>query len=152
MALRRFINLQTGLHNPAMVGEIGRLIGQPIIKDIAFTHCRVESDLLDDNTVSRLFLAHVYPNDIHITDVCFQDPFQPLPAGQRRYEMQTHKGLGLLTDTMARIEAHARGAGCDHITLTAAGDDNMALFKRYGFTVEKNPVGKSQNAMEKKLK
>lgn len=151
MSLASFINLKTGQHNPLMLGAIEQIIGEPVIKEIAFTHCRIEDDSLDDNTVARLFLARVYPNDLHIADVCYQNPFEPIPDGQG-YEMQSYRGLGMLRETLERVEACARSRDCNFITLTAAGDDNYRLFSRYGFTRENNPMGEIQNAMEKKLR
>ncbi len=150
-AMSRFHNPRTGEWNVAMVTEIGRLLGEPLLKDLAFTHCRIEDDSLEDNTVSRLFLGRVYPNDVHIADICFQDPRQPIPEKQRRYQFQTHKGLCLLDEAMARIEAYARSQKCIFITLTAASEDHVPLFGKYGFTVEDNEPGKMQRAMEKKL-
>jgi hypothetical protein len=150
-ALGRYYNPMTGRWNLLMLSTMEKLFGKPVLRDISFSRCRVADESLADRWVSRLYLGHVFPNDLHIADILFRDPYQPLPEAERRYRFQSHKGLGMLGKTIERIEQYARKQGCDSITLTAATPEHVPLFGKYGFTVEENEGGQMQRAMEKKL-
>lgn len=91
--------------------------------------------------VVELLVAWVYRNDLHLADITFVNPDQPIPKSQR-YALQTHKGLGLLPTLMGNLEKKAKELKCDQITLTAATSDQMNLFGRYGFVVEDTPLGR----------
>jgi hypothetical protein len=50
---------------------------------------------------------------------------------------------------LARTEAYAAEHGCDYLTLTAATDDLVPLFGKFGFVVEDGQA--TSLAMEKRL-
>jgi hypothetical protein len=149
-----------GIGKPSIIPYIGSVIGGPLIKDISLTVATIDDPALmaslsdyefDEPTVAMLMLAQVHPNNIHIADIYYQNPYHPIPEGQRRYEWAAYRGLKLLGPTLARIEEYARSKGCDYLTLTAAADDLVTLFGSHGFTLETNEVGKMARAMEKRL-
>lgn len=86
-------------------------------------------------------MAWVYRNDLHLADVTFVDPDQPIPEG-RGFAFQTHKGLGLLPILMANMQQEATKLGCEQLTLQAATSDQMTLFQKYGFVVESSPFAR----------
>jgi hypothetical protein len=139
-----------GISSPEMIGAIGKIIKEPVIKDISYTSCVLDDESLADNEVASLMLARVYPNNIHLIDVMYQDPYQPIPQSNRRY-IADHKGLGMLGLTLSRIEEYARANGCACVTLTAAADHLVPLFEKYGYALETNYIGNMARAMEKHL-
>lgn len=148
-AVAPFID-RDGMSSPEMVGAISKIIKEPLIKDISYTLCTVDDDQLQDKEVASLMLATVFPNNIHLIDVMYQNPYKPIPEAERRY-MADHKGLGMLGPTLARIEEYARSKGCAYVTLTAAADHLVPLFGKYGYTRETNYIGNMARAMEKRL-
>jgi hypothetical protein len=136
-------------HGGSFLDAAGAVIGQPIIRDISFSRCTVEDPALDDNLVAYLLVAHVFPNDVHIADVTLVNPYKPIPPKRRKHKFRKYKGLGLLGTVLLRTEDYALANGCDYITLTAAADDLVPLFGKFGFAVEGDEV--ACLAMEKKV-
>ena len=121
----------------------------PIIRDISFCAVRIDDPALDDHLVAYMLIALVYPNDMHFADLNLVNPYKPIPAKRREYKFRKYKGLGLLKTVLERAEAYALAQGCEYLTLTAATDDLVPLFTKFGYTVEDNQV--ATLAMEKKL-
>jgi hypothetical protein len=94
------------------------------------------------NLVVELLVAHVYRDDLQLADITIRDPGLPLLKAQRRFAFQTHKGFGLLPTLMDNLRVQAEKRHCDQLTLTAATRDQVELFLRYGFVVEKSPSGR----------
>jgi len=144
-----YIN-EYGMCMPEMVEGISRIIGEPFVKDISCTICTVNDGDLEDNEVASLMIARVFPNNVHLIDVMYQNPYKPIPPTERRY-MADHKGLGMLGPTLALIEDYAVSNACQFVTLTAAADHLAPLFEKYGFKLETNFLGKKARAMEKRV-
>ncbi|MBI3837742.1 MAG: hypothetical protein HY288_07385 [Planctomycetia bacterium] len=125
------------------------IVGEPIIKDIAFSRCKIDDPALDNQFVAYLLVARVFPNDLHIADLNLVNPYKPIPPKLRRYKFRKFKGLGLSGTVLARAEAFAVSKQCDYVTLTAADDDLVPLFRRFGFVLEDDEV--ANLAMEKKV-
>jgi hypothetical protein len=132
-----------------VIDVMDRLLGAKTISDICFTECTIDGI---EPMVGRLRLAHVYPNDLHIADVRFYNPFKPVPTELEasKYGV-SHEGLGMLDTTMERIEAYARKQSMDFLTLTAAMPSLVTKFGKYGFQVEDTSVGKEYRTMDKRL-
>jgi hypothetical protein len=136
-------------HGGSFLEAARAVIGEPIIRDISFSRCTVDDPALDDNQVAYLLVAHVYPNDVHIADVNLVNPYKPIPAKRRKHKFRKYKGLGLLGTVLLRTEDYARAHACELITLTAAADDLVPLFGKFGFVVEDDEV--ASLAMVKKV-
>lgn len=50
------------------------------------------------------------------------------------------------------MEKYAIAKNCDYLTLTAATPELVPVFRKFGFTVETNDMGRQALAMEKKMK
>jgi hypothetical protein len=149
-----------GVAKSSIIPFIESVVREPLIKDISFTVATIDDpDLItalddyqfDEPTAAMLMLARVYPNNIHIADIYYQNPYQPIPESKRRYEWAAYRGLKMLGPTIVRLEDYARTKGCEYLTLTAAADDLIPLFATLGFTLETNDFGRMARAMEKRL-
>lgn len=125
------------------------LIGRPIIEDVSFSRCTVEDPQLDENLVAYLLVARVYPNEFHIADMSFINPYEPIPPELRNYKFRRFRGLQLLGTVLERAEAYAAKHHCDYMTLTAPADDLVPLFRKFGFEVEDHLA--TSLAMEKRV-
>lgn len=125
------------------------VIGQPIIRDISYSRCTIDDPALDEKLVAYLLVARVYPNDVHIADMNFVNPYMPIPPEHRRYKFQRYKGLHMLSLVLARAESYAAKHECDYLTLSAATEDLVPLFEKFGFTIEDEQA--TSLAMEKKV-
>ncbi len=137
-------------HGGSYLEGVQALIGQPILRNLAFSRCTVDDPELDERLVAYLLVAHVYPNDLHIADMNFMNPYMPIRPERRRFKSQRYKGLHLLSNVLARAEAYAAQHGCEYVTLTAADDDLVPLFSKFGFVVEDSLA--TGLAMEKRVK
>lgn len=144
--------------DPKIHLKISEIIKEPIIKDIIYSLGTVKDSKIKEKTVSQITIAHVFPNDLHLADVLFQNPYIPISKSDRKYRLQDFKGLGLLSTLIEKIEQHAKALSCDYITLTASNSELVPLFSKYGFTVEDNSQAKLATRvgltipMEKKIK
>jgi hypothetical protein len=127
--------------DPELHRVIAEMIGEPVIQNIGYLRATVpfKGEAFE---VAEFLTAEVFPNDLHLADVLFQDPERPIPETERRYRFQTHRGLGLLPTVIQQAEAFARSRKKNFITLTAADQDLIPLFESYGFVVENNPGAK----------
>jgi hypothetical protein len=136
-------------HGGDFLGAAQALIGEPIIRDISYSRCTIDDPSLDEKLVAYLLVARVYPNDVHIADMSFVNPYLPIPPERRKFKFQRYKGLSLLGSLVARIEAYAAQHDCQFLTLNAATDDLVPLFGKFGFAVEDGQA--TSLAMEKRL-
>lgn len=149
-ALAPYIDEQ-GIGKAGMLQAMNKIIGQPVIQDISWSRCTIDDPTLEDKVVAQLVVARVFPNDLHLVDVHFRNPYKPIPEAKQKYHFRDYEGLGLLPTVMARLEEYARSHSCDYLTLTCAHADLAPLFGKFGFTVETNPLGRMAHAMEKKV-
>jgi hypothetical protein len=136
-------------HGGDFLEAVQAIIGEPIIRDISFSRCTIDDPQLDENLAAYLLVARVYPNDVHIADMNFVNPYLPIEPDRRKFKFQRYKGLRLLGALLARVEAYGAQHGCEYLTLTAATDDLVPLFSKFGFSVEDGQA--TSLAMEKKL-
>lgn len=121
--------------DPTLHASISTLLNAEVIRDIYYVK-GWSGAKRKNNLVVELLVAWLYRNDLHLGDINFVDPDNPIPEAERRYKHQTHKGLRLLPDLLANMKNKATELGCEQITLTAAALDQIDLFKRFGFVVE----------------
>jgi hypothetical protein len=104
---------------------------------------------LDVTLVAYLFVARIFPNEFHIADMSFVNPYEPIPQDLRSYKFRRFRGLQLLGTVLERAEAYAAKHHCDFMTLTAPADDLVPLFGKFGFVVEDHLA--TSLAMEKRV-
>ncbi|GAA3946794.1 hypothetical protein GO495_27330 [Chitinophaga oryziterrae] len=125
---------------PGIIAAIDDLISAPLVIDIIYHHFTVERNGRD-MTVAEIMIAHLYPNELHLSDVEFSNPDKPLPPNkQRRY--QEFEGLGLLKPTIQGLLQTARDLNCRALTLTAADLGLMKLFTTLGFSISDTFIGR----------
>lgn len=121
--------------DPKLHAAISKVVGEDVIRDILYM--KVWRGVpRKANLVMELLVANVFRDDLHLGDVTFCDPDRPIAPIDRIYEMQTHKGLGLLGILLQSMMRHAREKGQQQLTLTAADSDLVPLFQEHGFVVE----------------
>jgi len=127
--------------DPSLHLAISELIGIEVIRDIYYVRGwsgrKTKSKL-----VVEMLLAWVYRNDLQLTDVTFIDPEKPIARAKRRFALQTHEGLELLSTLLTKLQEKAEQLHCDQLTLTAGMRDQVGLFRRYGFVVEDSEMGR----------
>lgn len=136
-------------HGGGFLEAVQAIIGEPVVRDISYSRCTIDDPQLEENLVAYLLVARVYPNEVHIADMSFTNPYKPIDPARRKFTFQRYKGLRLLGSLLARVEAYAAQHGCDYLTLNAGTDDLVPLFSKFGFTVEDGQA--TSLAMEKKL-
>jgi hypothetical protein len=136
-------------HGGDFLGAVQAIIGSPVIRDISYSRVTIDDESIEDRLVAYLLIARVYPNELHIADMNFIDPYKPIRPEHRRYKFQKYKGLRLLGCMLARAEKYAVDHECTYLTLNAATDDLVPLFAKFGFTVEDGQA--TSLAMEKKV-
>ncbi|REK19217.1 MAG: hypothetical protein DWQ37_02160 [Planctomycetota bacterium] len=136
-------------HGGSFWEGVEAVVGEPVIRDLSYSRCTIDDPALDEPLAAYLFVTRVYPNDLHIADMNFANPYMPIPLPRRRFKLQRYKGLALLATVLARAEAYASQQGCDYLTLNAATDDLVPLFGKYGFVVEDGQA--TSLAMEKRI-
>jgi hypothetical protein len=122
--------------DPLLYKMIENKFKQPFLKDILAVLIHVNDESLEDTACAQVIVAWTYPNDLILLDVNFQDPHQFIPKSKRKYQHQTHKGLGLIDSFMTALEVKAKELNCDHILMVAADRDLVPLFRRYGFDLD----------------
>ncbi len=126
--------------DPNLYGAISRLLDIEVIRDIYYVR-GWKGTKKRRQLVVELLLAWVYQNDLHLADITFIDPNQPIPR-DKRLAFQTHKGLGLLPVLLANLQQKGKQLGCEQLTLIAATRDQMRLFAKHGFVVENSPLAR----------
>jgi len=123
--------------SPALHQVISKLLDVEVIRDIYYAK-GWRGAKRRSNLVMEMLVAWLYRNDLHLGDITFINPDKPIPKARRKYQFQTHEGLGLLPDLLANMRGKAKELGCEQLTLTAAAAEQVGLFNRFGFTVEDN--------------
>jgi hypothetical protein len=128
--------------DPAFYKALSEFLGVEVIRDIYYVKGWASRSKHKSKLAVELLVAWVYRNDLLLADVTFMDPASPIPDGAPKFELQTHKGLGLLSTLLANMQRKAEELGCEQLTLTAGTLDQLNLFKRHGFVVEDSASGR----------
>jgi len=123
--------------DPLIYEEIEKLIGEPVITDAAYF-----SAMQGGTIIAKVILFRVFPNNLHLCDVYFQNPAEPLPPQEQKWDRKC-KGYGILPILIKNMKDYAREHGIEYLTLTAAFADVVPLFEKHGFSVEDNAMGRS---------
>ncbi len=136
----RAFGKQFNTRDPRLPLAISRLLGIEVIRDIYYAK-GWKGGRKESNLVVQLLVALVYRNDLHLADITFVNPDQPIPEGQG-FAFQTHKGLGLLPALLANLQKKGEELRCEQLTLQAATRDQMNLFGRHGFAIEDSQLAR----------
>jgi hypothetical protein len=128
--------------NSKFYKALSESLGVEIIRDIYYVKGWASRSKRKSSLVVELLVAWVYRNDLLLADVTFMDPSRPIPDGEPKFALQTHKGLGLLSPLLANMQLKAEELGCEQLTLTAGTLDQVRLFEKHGFVVEDSEVGR----------
>ena len=137
------IALHGDLQSPELYKVVEGLIGEKAILDLHYSRFNVADPELDYNKLAELFVAILYPNVLHIGDVEFSDPYQPIEVSNRKYQYQHYKGLGLFPELMSNCIGYATEHDIAEICLVAASADLIPLFQKHGFTVDDSLVAQA---------
>jgi predicted GNAT family N-acyltransferase len=132
--------------NPYLYKEASKVIGAEAIKDIVYTYTEVNDPNASYSNFSELLIAVLHPNILHISDVEFSNPNEPIPEKDRKYTFQIFKGLGLFGQLITNCIEFCKQGNIDRICLTAADIDLVPLFQHYGFTVDDTETGRHGTA------
>ncbi len=142
MAMAQFICDQ----DPFLYQKIEQKLNKKILFDIFYAKAEIQSAHLTESTVTEVFVAHTYPNNILIGDVVFQNPKKLISAKKRMSKSQSYEGLGLLPTFMERIKQIATQKNCKFALLSAYTLAEYRLFLKYGFVLENTPI--AQRALQ----
>lgn len=127
--------------DPKLHNAISKVVGEDVIRDIYFVRAW-RGVPRKDNLVMEVVIADVYRSDLQLADITFCNPGKPIAPVDRRFKLQTHKGLGLFPTLLENMNKYGLAHGHEQLTLTAAFRDLVALFRHHGFVVENSLAGK----------
>jgi len=122
--------------DPYLFRHVERVIKRKVIQDIVLVHAKVDDAELENNICSKLLLARTYPNNMHISDVEFSNPYEPVPESDQQYTYHEYRSLGLFSTLLERIRKYSQDNKISKITLSAASSDQVSYFEAHGFKVE----------------
>ncbi|WP_278183497.1 hypothetical protein [Vibrio misgurnus] len=134
------IHFQTG--NPSLYKEVSNFVGTDVIKDILYIHTNTGDSSVDCKDFSELLIAVLHQNILHISDVKFSNPLEPMKPSERQSEFQAFRGLNLFGELVDRCVTYSKEHNLDRICLTAAHISLVPFFEKYGFVVDDTPTGK----------
>ena len=134
------IHFQTG--NPSLYKEVSNFVGTDVIKDILYIHTNTDDSSVDYKDFSELLIAVLHQNILHISDVEFSNPLEPMKPSERQSEFQAFRGLNLFGELVDRCVTYSKEHNLDRICLTAAHISLVPFFEKYGFVVDDTPTGK----------
>ena len=135
-ALSDYIDKQ----DPMIYREISRIICEPVFYEVLFFELKINDPKLRYNCIHEITVGRVFPNDIHLADIEFTNPYEPIPKFLAKSPNQIFKGLGLLGQQIDRLVEYAKKNNCGFVTLTASSINEYELFKKYGFQLEDSDI------------
>jgi hypothetical protein len=132
--------------DPFLFRQVETLIKQKVIQDIVLFRSRVVDHALTKSLCGKLLLARTYPNNIHIADVEFSNPYKPVRKNERRYSCHEFRSLGLFSTLFDNILRHRKKNKISKITLSVPSLDQTKYFEGHGFSIEKTEFSKHQIA------
>ena len=130
--------------DPFLFRQVETLIKQKVIQDILLVRARVVDDTLEKSLCSKLLLARTYPNNIHISDVGFSNPYKPVSKNEQRYSCHKYRSLGLFSTLLENILRRCKKNEISKITLSVPSMNQTKYFEGHGFSVEKTEFAKHQ--------
>ena len=130
--------------DPYLFREASKIIGHETIENIVYNYAEITDMGVGVNNLkfSELLIAIIHPKILHISDVEFSNPHEPILEEDRKYTFQNFKGLGAFELLITNCIEFSKQEYINRICLTAANIDLVPLFEKYGFTVDDTPTGR----------
>lgn len=135
-------------NDPLIFKRVEKEMKRKVVQDILLIHASVEDDALERKICGQLLLARVFPNNLHISDVEFSNPYKPVSSEEQKYHFHDYRSLGLFATLLANIVALGKANKISKVTLSAASIDQVPYFKKHGFKVEDTEFAKGAIANE----
>ncbi|WP_390241837.1 hypothetical protein [Vibrio sp. R78045] len=129
--------------SPFLYQKVEKEIKRKVIQDIAFCYANIQDPTIDARDFIQLLLCRMYPNDLFIADVCFYDPYKPVPPQDREYALQYFRSLGLFEEHLKSIKSYCKEHSISKITLTTSSNEQIPYFERHGFKIESSDYAKT---------
>jgi hypothetical protein len=124
--------------NPFLYREVEKVMKKRVLQDILLVHALVEDEDLENKICGQLLLARVLPNNLHISDVEFSNPYAPVPDYERKHPFHEYRSLGLFSTLLDKIVTYGKSIKIANITLSAASRYQIQYFESHEFKVENN--------------
>lgn len=131
-----------GEQEPLIYRRVEKVMKRRVIQDIVLIHANVDDNSLDRKVCGQLLLARVYPNNLHISDVEFSNPYEPVEASAQNYSYHEYRSLGLFSELLSNILKIGKANKISKITLSAASTDQVSYFQKHGFSMEDTEFAK----------
>jgi len=131
-----------GEQEPLIFRRVEKIMKRKALQDIVLIHANVDDENLDRRVCGQLLLARTYPNNLHISDVEFSNPYEPVEEAEQDYTYHEYRSLGLFSELLENILKLGKDNKISTITLSAASRDQVPYFEGYGFSMEKTDFAK----------
>ncbi|ATC88635.1 hypothetical protein [Pseudoalteromonas arctica] len=128
--------------NPFLFREVEKVMKKKVLQDIVLVHAKVQDPELENKICGQFLLARVYPNNLHISDVEFSNPYEPVPENEKKHHFHEYRSLGLFAKLLKNIIVYGKKNSIAKITLSAASDHQIKYFESHGFNIENNNFSK----------
>lgn len=122
--------------DPFIFRRVEKVMKRKVIQDIVLVHAHVDDTDLERDICGQLLLARTYPNNLHISDVEFSNPYEPVSKSDQEYSYHNYRSLGLFSELLDNIVNLGKRNNIKKITLSAASNDQIPYFEKHGFNVE----------------
>jgi len=135
-------------HEPLIFRRVERVMKRKVLQAITLIHASVDDESLERKICGQLLFARTYPNNFHISDVEFSNPYEPVEQSKQSYSFHEFRSLGLFTELLSNIIKLGKGSNISKITLSAASRDQVSYFEKHGFSMEKTEFAKQAFKMD----
>lgn len=131
-----------GEQEPLIYRRVEQIMKRKALQDIVLIRANVDDENLDRKICGQLLLARTYPNNLHISDVEFSNPYEPVEESEQEYTYHEYRSLGLFSELLENILKLGKDNKMSKITLSAASRDQVPYFEKHGFSMEETDFAK----------
>jgi hypothetical protein len=128
--------------DPLIFRQVEKVMKRKVLQDIVLIHAHVDDNTLVRDICGQLLLSRTYPNNLHISDVEFSNPYEPVVESDQEYSFHNYRSLGLFSELLENIVDLGKSNNISKITLSAASNDQIPYFEKHGFKVEDTDFSK----------
>lgn len=128
--------------DPFLFREVEKITKTKVIQDVMLVHANVQDPKVETQICGQLLLARTYPNNLHISEVAFSNPYKPVPDAEKKHPFHEFRSLGLFSTLLRNILAYCKKYRISKITLSAASKYQIGYFESHGFSMENNHFSK----------
>jgi hypothetical protein len=128
--------------DPLIFRRVEKVMKRNVVQDIVLIHAHVDDNSLERDICGQLLLSRTYPNNLHISDVEFSNPYEPVDESNQDYSFHNYRSLGLFSELLENIIDLGKSNNIKKITLSAASNDQISYFEQHGFKVEDTDFAK----------